>query len=80
MHRNLSDCDRARDIIYPCFLNGDESVLLTVGKQVIDVVQDNNFMGSYIPKKGGSAKEVKGKLAIARQTAIDLSISGNRMT
>ncbi len=52
-----------------CF-NGGEPELITAGGQAIDVVQD--FI-SYITNKGGSAKEVKRRLAIARQAAIDLS-------
>ena len=54
-------------------VNDDEPVMLTVGGQAIDVVQYFNFLGSYITNKGGSAKEVKRRLAIARQAAIELS-------
>ena len=46
-------------------VNDDEPVMLTVGGQAIDVVQDFNFLGSYITNKGGSAKEIKQRLAIA---------------
>ena len=50
----------------------DQNPGIVVGGEMIEVVEDFNFLGSVITNKGGSTKEVKIRLATARRAATDL--------
>jgi hypothetical protein len=51
---------------------GDQHPVIKANNNIIDIVEEFNFLGSYIKNTGGSSKEIKRRLSMARTSMINM--------